>query len=122
MEHMVAEMRRLGIKRIINVASTGTSYGNEKFRFVRRVITTILNIAFPIVIAGKESELAVLSKSELDWTTIRPPLIKTGIGGTLRVDDTVDLGSRVDIHLLAQFMLDALDSDTWVKRAPFVAS
>nr|MBX2801133.1 NAD(P)H-binding protein [Myxococcales bacterium] len=122
MEHLVAEMNRMGLKRIINVASTGTRYGDERFRFMRRVITTLLNLAFPIVIAGKESELAVLSRSDLDWTTIRSPLIRTGVGGSLVVGDTVDLGSRVDTHLLARFMLDELESDTWVKRAPFVAS
>ncbi len=122
MVNLIAGMKENGIKRIINVASTGTRYGDEKFKFMRWLISSVFKILWPVVIPGKEAELKVLSQSDLDWTTLRPPGIVTGAGGELRVDDKIDQGIRVDTNLMAQFMLDQIDSDEWVGRAPFVGS
>ena len=122
MEQLTAEMKQEGISRFINVASTGTRLGSEPYPLERKLFRLMFNFLVPIVIPGKELELKILSKSDLDWTTVRPPYIRLGVGGTLRADDKKDQGRKVDATLLARFMLDQLDSKTWVKRAPFVGS
>ncbi len=122
MEELIGEMKQEKVSRIINLASTGTRFSKEPFLLTRWFFRTLFNLFVPIVISGKEKELGVLSQSDLNWTTIRPPMIKTGIGGTLVTDDKIPPGHRVDTTLLVRFMLDQLDSDTWVQRAPFVAS
>lgn len=122
MEQLIGELKQAGITRFINIASTGTRYGNEPYPLERKFFRMLFNFLAPAVIGGKELELKHLSQSDLDWTTVRPPLIKLGRGGTLVADDKTDKGRNVDATLLAQFMLDQLESDEWVRRAPFVGS
>ena len=122
MDRLIAAMRAAGVSRIINVASTATRFGREPYGWGRRLLRLLLRSVAPVVIPGKELELAALARSDRAWTTVRPPLIKTGIGGSLRADDQDPQGMRVDTALLAAFMLDQLDDDTWVRRAPFVGS
>ncbi len=122
MNELIDELNGEGISRFINLASTGTILEHEKYSFVQKCFSVIFNLVFPIVIPGKTLELKALSGSDLDWTCIRPPYIKTGIGGTLVADDLTPPSQKVDTHLLASFMLDQLESDEWLKRAPFVGS
>ncbi len=120
MEQLIGELKAEGITRFINVASTGTRYGDEPYPFERKLFRGLFNLLFPVVIPGKELELKILSSSDLDWTCVRPPLIKLGVGGPLIADDQKDPSRQVDATLLAQFMLDQLETDKWVRRAPFV--
>lgn len=122
MEQLIGELKDAGITRFINVASTGTRYGNEPYPLERKFFRMLFNFLAPAVIGGKELELKHLSNSDLEWTTVRPPLIKLGRGGTLEADDKTDKGRNVDATLLARFMLDQIDSNEWVRRAPFVGS
>lgn len=122
MQQLVTEMESAGITRIINIASAGTRFQDEHYGWGRRCVRWLLGMVVPIVIPSKERELAVLANSSLEWTALRPPLIVSGIGKVLRVDDQATQGMRVDTELLADFMLAQLISETWVRRAPFVAS
>ncbi len=122
MVQLVSAMQAQGITRIINIASTATRLGDEAYGIGRRVLRLMLKFIAPVVIPGKEAELRVLAASDRDWTTIRPPLIKAGAGGVLRVSDEKPQGMKVDQALLAGFMLDALEDDAWIGKAPFVAS
>lgn len=122
MRQLTLEMHKEGVKRIINVASTGTRFGAEHYGLWRRVFRVLLRFIAPIVIPGKELELKVLAESDLNWTTVRPPLIQAGIGGSLYVDDQTPQGMRVDTESLANFMLDQINRSDWIHRAPFVSS
>ncbi len=122
MNELIDELNDEGISRFINLASTGTLFEHEKYGFVQKCFSILFNFIVPIVIPGKTLELKALSGSNLDWTCIRPPYIKTGIGGTLVADDQKPPSQKVDTQQLASFMLDQLESDEWLKRAPFVGS
>ncbi len=120
MNELINELNDAGISRFINLASTGTLFEHEKYSFVQKCFSILFNIIVPVVIPGKTLELKALSESNLDWTCIRPPYIKTGVGGTIVANDQSPPSQKVDTHQLASFMLDQLESDEWLKRAPFV--
>lgn len=122
MEQLIAQMQATGVARIINIASTGTRLGDEPYGLGRRLIRFLLKFIAPVVIPCKEQELEALVRSDRIWTTIRPPLIKSGIGGVLKASDQTPQGSRIDTGLLVGFMLDQLDARDWENRAPFVGS
>lgn len=122
MQQLIQVMNDLNIERIINVASAGTRWGNEPYGWGRKVVRFLLSFIAPIVIPSKEQELQALENSSLKWTTVRPPLIQTGMGGQLKASDQATQGIRVDQALLAHFLLQQLESNAWVRRAPFVAS
>jgi uncharacterized protein YbjT (DUF2867 family) len=122
MRQLVQEMQAANLTRLINVASTGTRLGSEPYGIWRRLFRGLLRFIAPVVIPGKEAELRVLSQSGLRWTTIRPPILKPGRGGTVRASATAPQGIMIDTSVLAGFMLDQLRDETWVGKAPFVGS
>ena len=70
----------------------------------------------------KEAELKALRNSSLDWTSIRPPLISKNVNGSLHVDNNQSQGFKVDVSQLAEFMLDNLEINDWIAKAPFVGT
>ncbi len=122
MTHLVMAMEKGGVKRLINLASAGTRFEGEKVSFIRGVIRLFFSLTAPVVIPAKEKELAIVQQSSLDWTSIRPPLIQDNVPGSLQASVEFLNGNKVDVVQLANFMLDNIDSQDWIKKAPFVIS
>ena len=122
MKSLVGVMNEFKVKRLINLASTGTSYCDEPISFGRKLLRATLSIVAPVVIPSKEAELEVLRDSNIDWTSIRPPLIKNGVQGNFYVDLHKTQGFKVDVKQLVSFMLENLNDTSWVGAAPFVGT
>lgn len=122
MKALVQAMEEAGVKRLIHLASGGTPTPGENVGWGRRLFRCLLAPIAPLVIPSKEREVAVLTQSKLDWTSIRPPLIAPGVKGDFRVSTEATQGFRVDVDQLAAFMLDALEDETWFNTAPFVGT
>ncbi|KZL12705.1 NAD(P)H-binding protein [Pseudovibrio sp. Ad26] len=122
MLQLVDAMQDAGVERVVHLASTGTRYRNEPLTFSRKLMRTILSVVAPVVIPAKETELRVLAGSGLNWTSIRPPLIASGVKGQLHTNETVAQGFRVDVNQLSVFMLQTLQEERWFKTAPFVGT
>ncbi len=122
MKNLVEVMREFKIHRFIYLASTGTSYQGESLSIGRKLLRAALSIIAPLVIPSKEAELQVLRESNIAWTSIRPPLIKSGVKGDFHVDLFKTQGLKVDVKQLAAFMLDNVTDTSWVKKAPFVGT
>ena len=122
MKNVVEVMQEAGIDRFIYLASAGTSYSGEKITFGRKAMRGILSIIAPLVIPSKEKELSVLMDSELNWTSIRPPFIAENVKGDFRENEYRTVGNKVDVYQLVEFMLDCINSNIWIKKAPFVGT
>ncbi|MCG8633972.1 MAG: NAD(P)H-binding protein, partial [Desulfobacterales bacterium] len=75
---LVELMNESGVRRFINLASTGTSYAGESISSGRKILRLALSFVAPLVIPAKEAELKVLQGSNILWTSIRPRLLKRG--------------------------------------------
>lgn len=122
MQSLVDAMHDAGIRRLIWLAGAGTSYPGEKIVFRRAWVRAMIRLVAPLVIPAKERELAVLMDSDLDWTCIRPPMIRERVRGILHADEVEAQGYRVDVDQLACFMLDQIDDPTWIRKKPFVGT
>jgi hypothetical protein len=79
--------------------------------------------SFPDIIADKQKEYEVLSASPVNWTLIRVPLIEqTDQKGNLKVNMEDCPGDKISATDLANFLIDQLFSQQYVRMAPFVAS
>jgi uncharacterized protein YbjT (DUF2867 family) len=78
---------------------------------------------YPLFMADRERELALLSASEVAWTSVRLPLLVEGpaLG---QVEARLDYlpGPTITVADLAHFLLAQLTSPQYVKKAPFVAN
>lgn len=79
--------------------------------------------SFPISTADKQSEFEILSKSEVDWTLVRLPLIEqTDESGEIVVSLEDCPGDKISATDLANFLMQQLFTDTFVRKSPFIAS
>jgi putative NADH-flavin reductase len=119
--NIASSMTKLGVRRIVAISTFGAGdsrpqvgwfAGNVLFGFVLRSEVT-----------DKEAMESELAATDLEWTVVRVGLLTNGAArGTWRAaDDGSILGmgkiARADV---AAFMLDELESDTWIRRRPVV--
>lgn len=123
MRLLVSAMMAADVKRIITIAGAAAFVPGRPFGLRQRLLRVVLRFARPAVIRTKDMEVATLAASDLVWTIVRPPLIKTGnpSGRVLAREDDMP-GTRVDVDDITTFLLSLLDTNEWDRRAPVVAS
>ncbi len=124
MEDVVAVLERHAIKRFIHIGGAAHDGGvNENWTLGRRFLRVFLNLVWKPGLVAKQLEWDVLKKSHIDWTLVRPPRITKGEPtGNLLADEKNLARIQVNVEDLANFMLEQMTSETWIKKAPLVAS
>ena len=122
MTNLVTFIDKTSNKRFVHIASAGTSYKGETISILRKLMRYLISLVAPVVIPAKEQELKVLMNSSINWTSIRPPLINNAGKGVLSANNSKQQGFTVDVNQLAEFILDCIEKNLWLKQAPFVAS
>ena len=123
MKDMIAVLERNAIKRFIHIGGAAHDGENENWTVGRRLLRLFLNCVWKPGLVAKQLEWEVLKASNLDWTLVRPPLITKGQPmGNVLADETNLSKTSVNVEDLANFMLELITSDKWIKKAPLVAS
>ncbi|CAM4360906.1 SDR family oxidoreductase [Cytophagaceae bacterium 50C-KIRBA] len=78
---------------------------------------------YPISTANKQLELDILSNSNIDWTLVRLPLIEQ----TDKIEETIVSledcpGDKVSATDLANFLIEQLSNEAFIRKSPFIAS
>jgi putative NADH-flavin reductase len=121
--NIVAGMQAAGVARLICLSSLGVGESRTNLPFFTRhvVVGVFLRHAF----ADHERQEAVVRESSLDYTIVRPPHLKEGPRtgdylhgfppGKARIKGWI---TRADV---ADFMLDQLEDETYLRQAPGVS-
>ncbi|ADZ92801.1 NAD(P)-dependent oxidoreductase [Marinomonas mediterranea] len=120
---LVSEMKKAGIKKLVSINGSGTILPNEYVGFKRKALSTIVGIFLKHMKDAKIAEMDILLKEkEIDWISVRANLIlKKPLVGHVLADDQKMPGGSITLPDLAKFMVDQVNSDTWVHKAPFVS-
>jgi putative NADH-flavin reductase len=108
--------------RWISISGAGVKMSNENLPLARKLLRVSLKAASKSTIIIKDRELQLLEQSKLDWTNIRPPVIKEEVEGEFVADENNFLGMTVDVNQLSDFMLNEITNNAWVKKAPVIAT
>ena len=120
---VIEAMQKTGVKRLVCLSSFGVGDSRADLSFFTRyvVVGMYLRHAF----ADHERQEALVRQCALDWTLVRPPHLKPGAhtgkyrhGLTLAYGDIEGWISRAD---LADFMLEQLEDDRYLRQAPRVS-
>lgn len=124
MQALVAAAAHAGVRRLITIAGAAARLPGERLGVKRTLLRWLLStIVMPDVIRTKDIESRIVAGSSLDWTIVRPPIVRQDAPtGTVFATDTDLAGLGVDVEDLADFILGLLGSTEWVRRAPTVAS
>lgn len=118
---LVAAMTRAGVRRLICISALGVgdSRGHGGFVFDRLFQPLLLGPAYK----DKDRQEAAIRASSLDWVVVRPAMLTNGPTRG-RVRATTDLtsvnGGKIARADVAQFVVDQLTTDTWLRRTPVI--
>lgn len=118
---LVAAMTRAGVRRLICISALGVgdSRGHGGFVFDRLFQPMLLGPAY----RDKDRQEAAIRASSLDWVVVRPAML-TDAPPRGRVRATTDLagvhGGKIARADVAQFVVEQLTSDTWLRHTPVI--
>ncbi|MEO6918710.1 MAG: SDR family oxidoreductase [Collimonas sp.] len=118
---LVAAMTRTGVRRLICISALGVgdSRGHGGFVFDRLFQPLLLGPAYK----DKGRQETAIRASSLDWVIVRPGMLTNDpLRGRVRA--TADLagvnGGKIARADVAQFVVEQLTTDTWLRRAPVI--
>jgi putative NADH-flavin reductase len=124
MKNLVAILERNAVKRYIHIGGAVHGGGtDENWTLSRQILKFYLNIVYKRGLIAKQLEWEVLRKSNLEWTLVRPPrVIKEKRKGHLVANEKNLASVQVNVDDLAEFILEQINSDRWIAKAPLVAT
>lgn len=119
-ENTIAAMRRLQIRRLICIASSGYVDDPQHPFYVRFLQKNLLQKFFRYVYEDTMRMEKIVQKSELDWTIVRPPRLTNGRHtGNYRVQqEFVPKGAKISRADLADYIVQNL-TNSQTHRATF---
>jgi putative NADH-flavin reductase len=118
---LVKAMEAESVSRLVCITGIGAgdSAGHGGFLFD--------NVIFPLLLrkvyADKDRQEAIVKKSGLAWTLVRPSILnnKPGRGAIKALEDLSAFhGGSISRQDVAKFVLDQLSADAWLRRAPLI--
>jgi putative NADH-flavin reductase len=117
--NLIAAMKKRGVKRLVNLSAWGSGDSKPHMNFAFKLIRhTILKNVFDDKERGEE----LLAASDLDVTNVRPGRLvnepaRGGVRASLAPDGMKPTMTRED---LAEFMVNELHANAWVRKSPLV--
>lgn len=118
--NIIKAMKKYGPKRLILVSVAGIPVAQD--RRGRNFIDSLLKLFLKDVFADRENQLALLEASNLDWIAVRVPRLtnEAATGWVEAFFGSPSPAMSVTRADLADFMLDQLSSDRWLRQAPII--
>lgn len=118
--NIIKAMKKYGPKRLILVSVAGIPVAQD--RRGRNFIDSLLKLFLKDVFADRENQLALLEASNLDWIAVRVPRLtnEAATGSVEAFFGSPSPAMSVTRADLADFMLDQLSSDRWLRQAPII--
>lgn len=124
-QHIVAAMRRHGVRRLVTIAGVGVVDPDDPpLTFSRRMLVDILEFFASSALQDSQRHADLVRGSELNWTILRPTRLRDD-DGTAHVETSLapmSASTSIARTDLARFIVNELDARQFVGRAPFVRS
>lgn len=122
-EHIMHAMEQHGVERFISLVGAGVNTPDDTSTLGRKFMRGLMKILARDVLEDAQQHADQVMASDFDWTLVRPPRLTEGDeqgnyrSGQLSLGPGASL-SRAD---LADFMVQQIQSDQYVGRAPMVS-
>jgi len=119
MRNLVAAMTKGGVKRLVNLSAWGS---NEMHKTISLMQVILQGILLRNVFDDKKHGEKLLFASNLDYINVCPGrlLNKPARGGVKASIDGTGIKHSVTRADLAQWMVEQLTSDTWLRKSPVI--
>jgi putative NADH-flavin reductase len=118
---LVAAMSRAGVRRLVCISALGVgdSRNHGGFVFDRLFQPLLLGPAYK----DKDRQEAAIRASSLDWVVVRPAMLTNGppLGRIRAITDLAGVnGGKIARAEVAQFVVEQLTTNTWLRRTPVI--
>lgn len=119
---LIGAMKAESVMRLVAITGIGAgdSRGHGGLVFDRLIFPLLLRHIY----ADKDRQEAIVRESGLDWVLVRPAVLndKPGRGAVRAFTDLSDThGGSIAREDVARFVLDQVETDAWLGRAPLIA-
>jgi putative NADH-flavin reductase len=123
MQHIIAAMKKQGIRRLIISAGAGVADPNDAPTLLNHTISFLLKLTAKNVYADMQRTVDVVRGSDLEWTVIRVPRLTDGPKtGSIHVGYVgKGTGTQLSRANLADYLLRQLTDSTYVHKAPAIS-
>lgn len=119
---LVEAMRSHGVRRLIALSGAAIGIPGERKPLSGLLMSAIVRVAARSVYLAKLREYEIFSRSDLDWTLVRPPRVVDGPPTGLVVIGDSLASSQVTQGDIADAMLRLLLDPAAVRTAPYVST
>jgi len=119
MRNLVAGMTTRGVKRLVNLSAWGAQDTHKRISLMQVLLQGVL---LRNIFADKKRGEKVLFASDLEYVNVCPGrlLNKPARGGVQASADGTGIQHSVTRADVAQWMVEQLTSDTWVRTSPII--
>lgn len=119
--NVIQAMNELKIIRYILTTGINVDTPNDKKTSKASFATEWMKKNFPASTTNKQDEFNILEKSNIDWTLVRLPLIElTDKRNPIQISLEDCLGDKIGSSDLANFLIEQLSSEDYIKKSPFI--
>ena len=121
--HVLTAMTELGIRRYVRITGASVDAPGDHKDFYTKLPTKLIQWTFPEYWADWQKELALLMKSEVEWTLVRLPIIvEQPVASDVKVNLERLPGKKINGTNLANFLVTQIADKQYVRKAPFIAN
>jgi len=117
-------MTESNIRRYIGVTGGSLSLNGDKKSMVNRFGSTVFELLFSRMMNDKKKEwMVLLLNKHIDWTMVRLPFVLDKDEKQLIKEHLTDMpGSTIRNGDIATFLLQQIDNDSYIHKAPFISN
>ena len=121
--NVIRAMSQYKINRYVVITGLNVNTPSDKKGPKTKMATEWMKSNYPNTTLDKQVEFDILSKSDINWTLVRLPLIELTDEKRKVIISLEDCpGDKISAADLACFLIDQLSSDTYVRKSPFIAN
>jgi putative NADH-flavin reductase len=124
MKNILAAMRKYGVRRLIISAGAGVDDPNDTPKLSNKAINLLLKLVARNVYKDMKGVVEIVRASDRDWTVVRVPRLVDGPKtGSVKVGYVGNgMGMQINRADMASFMLEQLQNDAYVRKAPAISN
>lgn len=121
MQAIIPAMDMHGVKRLISLTGNAAFISTDEPTLAQKANRAVLSKVAPKVLADGEKHMALLEKSDIDWTVIRSPVMNTLGSEKYKLSSKLSAAAAtINRQAVAKALVAQLSDGTWLRQAPTI--
>ncbi len=121
MKHIIPAMKSKGIQRIITLTGADARVEEDQSSIIHNFTHFGISLVAEKVIQDAEQHISLLQTSNLEWTTLRSPIMIEGGSSSFKLTNKRPAPwTTVNRHAVVLAMVNMINDKSYLNQAPFI--